>query len=463
MTDTRDAAHATSAAPRRQLTLLDGICIIVGIIIGTGIYQSSPDVAACVPGPWWLVGVWVAGGLASFIGALCYAELATAYPREGGDYVYLTRAFGRPVGFLFAWAQLWVVRPGSVGAWAFIFAAYANEILPLGDGAATLIVWAAGAIVVLTVINILGVRAGKWTQNVLTIIKVLGLAAIVIVGLAVSPPPDAAAGAASTVPAAAGPFNWMGLYLALIFVLYTYGGWNEMAYVGAEVRDPSRNILRSLMLGTAAVTLIYVLVTLAFMHALGFEGLGASKAVAADVLRRGLGPWGGRAISLLICLSALGAINGMVFTGARITYAMGTEHRLYAWLGRWNARRGTPIVSLVAQAAVTLALVVGFGLTATGFESMVKFTTPVFWVFFLLVGVSLFVLRVREPATVRPFRVPLYPVVPLVFCATSAFMLYGSVTYAWAMRSNEALWSIGILAVGLVLALVDRRPMPAAR
>ncbi len=186
----------SSASPRRELTLLDSTCIIVGIIIGAGIYRSSPTVAVLAPDAIWLIGLWILGGAFSLIGALCYAELATAYPREGGDYVYLTHAFGRAVGFLFAWCQLWIVRPGSIGAMAYAFAEYANQIWPQAEGscaAYVLMTYAVGSVAVLTAVNILGVREGKWTQNVLTVAKVLGLAAIVLVGFMYAAPAAAVA------------------------------------------------------------------------------------------------------------------------------------------------------------------------------------------------------------------------------------------------------------------------------
>ncbi|HEX2971517.1 MAG TPA: amino acid permease [Tepidisphaeraceae bacterium] len=441
-------AGDSSGTPKRQLTLFDSTCIIVGIILGASIYESTPSIASNVPSALWLVGIWVIGGVISLIGAMCYAELATTYPLAGGDYVYLTRAFGGRMGFLFAWAQLWVVRPGSVGAMAYVFARYANEMWPLGRGAGALMAYAVGSIVVLTLINIVGAREGKWTQNLLTTVKALGLVVIVAMGLIFAVP------SASETPAPGS--GRVDFRFALILILYAYGGWNEMAYVAAEVREPQRNILRSLLLGTLAVTLIYVLANVAFVHALGLQGVRNSGAVAADVLRLGLGQWGGRIISLLICLSALGAINGMIFTGARITYAMGTEHRLYAWLGAWNERRGTPVRSLMIQAVITLALVIGFGRTQSGFGSLVNFTTPVFWIFFLLVGASLFVLRVQEPGIMRPYRVPGYPVTPGLFCASSLFMLYASLSYAMENRSAEGLWAIGILLVGGMLCWMER-------
>jgi amino acid transporter len=446
-------------APRRELTLFDSTCIIVGIIIGVGIYRSSPDIAGLAPNAAWLIGLWLLGGGLSLVGALCYAELGTAYPLEGGDYVYLTRAFGRAAGFLFAWCQLWIVRPGSIGAMAYAFAEYANRVWPQAAGGSriyVLVVYAVGSILVLTAVNILGVREGKWTQNVLTVAKIVGLGAIVAVGLVRAAPASATP---ATTPIAASPslFSFANdIGLAMFFVLFTYGGWNEMALVGAEVKEPGKNILRALLVGTLAVTAIYVLVNVAFLHSLGLHGLRHATA-AADVLELGIGRWAGMAISFLICISALGAINGQIFTGSRIYYAMGRDHRLYAWLGRWNARRGTPVCSLLIQGAITLVLAVWFGLSQEGFESMVKFTTPGFWFFSILVGASVYVLRRHEPAMARPYRVPGYPVTPALFCLSSAWMVYSSVAYAVQHGSWEALWSIGVLLIGVAMSFYKPR------
>jgi APA family basic amino acid/polyamine antiporter len=459
----------SAVAPKRQLTLFDSTSIIVGIIIGAGIYEATPTIAAAAGSSAMLLGVWLLGAFLSLVGALCYAELGTAYPREGGDYVYLTRAFGRPLGFLFAWAQLWVVRPGSIGAMAYIFARYANQLVPLGGNwvtanaelpplteAQALLVYALASILILSFINILGVREGKWTQNILTTTKVIGLLIVFAIGLWVVVPN----GQPAPVALAAEDSSQTNFKLAMIFVLFAYGGWNEMAYVAAEVRNPQRNILNALILGTVAVGVVYLLVTLAFLHALGYQGVAESQAVAAEVLKPALGDWGARFISALICISALGAVNGQIFTGARIYYAMGKDHRLYAKLGQWSARFGTPVWSLVIQALITAVLVVGFGLTENGFESMVKFTTPVFWFFLLLVGVGLFVLRYREPDVARPYRVPGYPITPILFCLSSLFMVYSSLAYAVTNQSWEALWAVGLLLLGLFFCFYDPRPEP---
>ena len=442
-------APSSGAAPQQRLTLFDSTAIIIGIIIGSGVYKTAPMIAGSVPGPLAVLGVWLAGGLFALIGSLCYAELATMFPAEGGDYVFLSRAYGRPVGLLFAWCELWVVRPGSIGSLAFVFADYANQVFPLGPH--SLACYAAGAIAALSAINILGVATGKWTQNFLTVAKVVGLLAVVAIGF-LHTAPEAPLAKPPSAP------NWG---LAMILILYAYGGWNDMAYVGAEVRDPQKNIFRALILGTCAVTLIYVLVNAAFLHALGFDGLRQANAVAADVARLGAGQWGAKGVSLLVAVSALGAVNGMIFTGGRIYYAMGKEHRLFASLGRWSPRLGTPAWSLAAQGAITIAVVLGFGLApgdgeGSGFERMVYFAVPAFWMFLLLVSLSLIVLRFRDPDRPRPHRAILYPLTPIIFAGCCLFMLHASVTYAWSNRSGEAFWSFGLIAAGLVVCVVDQ-------
>ncbi len=428
--------------------------MIVGIIIGSGLYETTPLIAGNVPGPAWLVAAWLLGGAFSLIGSLCYAELATTYPADGGDYVYLSRAFGPGMGFAFAWAQLWVIRPGSIGAMAYVFGRYATQLHDLGPHSFTL--YAAGSVLIISVINILGVREGKWTQNLLTAAKLGGLAVVVVVGLTCTPPSD--------LPIDAGPPGGQSLGLALVLIVFTYGGWNDMAYVAAEVRDPSRNILRALLLGVLAVITVYVSVNLAFLHALGLRGVASSQAVAADVAALGLGQWGRRGIAVLICISTLGAINGMIFTGARIYYAMGRDHPLFDRIGRWSLRFGTPAWSLTIQACTTLLAVVGFGILSraegesygVGFQRLIDFTTPVFWFFLLLSGLSLFVLRRREAERTRPFRVPLYPLVPAVFCGGAVLIVYSSLRHAVEVRSSAALWGALLMAPGVLLALVSK-------
>jgi amino acid transporter len=361
------------SAPRQQLTMFDATCIIVGIIIGAGIYKTTPMIAGMVGSPLGLIGAWVLGGGIAMLGALCYAELTTTYPEEGGDYIFLSRAFGPRAGFLFAWAEYWIVRPGNVGMMAFVFATFAQKLWPLhlGRGELDQVAYASASVAVLTVLNVLGVQTGKSTQNLLSTVKVLGLLAVVIVGLFVAP--------ATTVVSPSDPPS--DFRLAMILVLFTYGGWNEVSYVAAELRNPERDLYRSLLVGIAVVTTVYVTVNLAFLRVLGLSGVAASEAVAADVLTPVHGDWGGRLISLLVCVSSLGAINGMLFTGSRIYYVVGSKHPLLGWLGRWSGRLDSPVRALVLQALITIALIVGFGWYKQGFERLTYFTTPVYWFF----------------------------------------------------------------------------------
>jgi APA family basic amino acid/polyamine antiporter len=423
--------------PQKELSLFDSTCIIMGIIIGAGIYETAPTVAACLGSGPGLLAVWLAGGLLALAGALCYAELATAYPREGGDYVYLTRAYGRGAGYMFGWSQLAIVRPGDIALMSFIFARYAQSLYaPFADCA---LFYAAAAIMVLTLINILGVNAGKWTQNLLTVVKILGLVAISVIGL-LAPPP-------APLPAAPEAFSWGGLQLAFILVLYTFGGWNEMAYVAAEIKRPQLNIVRALVIGTVAVTALYLLINGAFLSALGLAGMSTSKAVAVDMMGKVLPGAAGRVIALLICISALGAVNGLIFTGARISYALGADHQSFRPLGRWSRGLGTPVWALVVQGGLSLAIV----LVAGSFIDTILYTASVVWAFFLATALSVFVLRHKESHIPRPYQVTAYPLVPLVFAACCLFMLYSSASYALTNQPLSLLILLGVLLFGAII------------
>jgi amino acid transporter len=448
--DDAEEESPKAGRPGRQLGLFDAVCMMVGIVIGVGIYESPPRVAGNVSDPTALLLAWGLGGALVFVGALCYAELATAYPRSGGDYVYLSRAFGAWVGFLYGWAELLVIRTGSIAAMSFVFSDYMTRIAPLGPRSS--MVYAVGIVGLLSLVNMRGVREGKWMQNALTVSKVLGISTIVLIGVfsafTSGPPPSAS-------PISSGSFP-----LAMIFVLWTYGGWHENAYIAAEVKDPQRNIPRSLLFGTALITLMYLAINLAFLRGLGFQQVRASQAVAADVLSLSFGSAGAHLMVILVAVSALGAVNGQIFTGARISYALGQDHWVLSRLGTWSDRFGTPTWALIAQAVITMTLIVTIG-SRDGFDALVKYTAAVFWFFFLLTGISLFVLRWKDGEQARPYLVIGYPLTPLVFCMSSAYMLYGSLSYA----PQESLLGAAIVLVGFPLYWLsssrnrERRPV----
>ncbi len=333
-----------AASQHAPLGLWDVVSIMIGIVVGVGIYETPPLVLRNVAGPWQAMAVWVACGGLSLIGAFCYAELASTYPRSGGDYVYLTRAFGPWLGFLFAWFQLAAIRAANIAMMAFVFADYAASLWPVPFAWQWL--WAAGAVLVLAVLNLLGIVFGKETQNVLTLAKVIGLGGVLAAGFGW---PHALAAAE---PVTRGTPN---LATAMVLVFLTYGGWNDAAFVAAEVRGGPRGIARALILGTAAITLFYLLLNAAYLWGLGFEQARQSHAIAADLLARPLGGWGGRVMAVLVMVSALAAINGMLFSGSRIYASLGVDHPLFAWLGRSHAR--TPWAALLVQSAVSLAMI----------------------------------------------------------------------------------------------------------
>jgi len=435
----------------RNLSVYDAVCIVLGVVIGSGIFALPSLVAANSPGPWTMMGLWILGGGMSLIGALCYAELACTYPDKGGDYHFLRRAYGSGVGFLFVWGRMAVIQTGALAAAAFIAGNYATELMRLGEHSAA--IYAGAIIVALTLLNLLGLKAAKWAQNGLVVVITLGLLAVVVAGFWQA---LAGGGAATTEVATGGNAGGM-IGLALIFVLFSYGGWNEAAYLSAEIRGPRRNIMVTLMWGIGIVTLIYLLVNAAMLAGLGRAGMAASPAVAASLLRGAWGELGAVFISVLVIVAVLSTVNATIITGARSNYALGRDFpRVFGFMGIWNERRGVPAAGLLVQGVIALSLVVLAPLLFEegGLEVMVAYTAPVFWFFFFLAGLSLIVLRLRDPAAERPFRVPLFPLTPLVFCAVCLYMLRSSVLYA----GNGSLVGVGVVAAGLPILLFVRNP-----
>jgi basic amino acid/polyamine antiporter, APA family len=438
--------------PRPSLTTLDAVTLIVGLVVGSGIFRAPQLVAENTGSIALFLGAWVVGGLISLIGALCYAELTTAYPNAGGEYHFLRRAFGADLGFVFAWSRSSVIQTGSIAILAYVFADYLAPILSLDRTSSPIL--AVAAVVGLTGLNLAGLRHGKRFQVVLTIVELIGLGAVIVAGLFLLDGPTTA----EPLVDKAGGGSLAGLGLAMVFVLLTFGGWNEAAYISAEVRDGPRAMARTLFFGIGIITTLYLLANLAYVHALGLERVSSSSVVAADVMHAALGPWGATLLSLAVAVSALTSANATIITGARGTYALGRDFGAFGLLGRWNDRDSTPVNALFLQGAVALGLV-AFGAAArSGFEAMVAYTAPVFWSFLALAALSVIVLRRREPERPRPFRVPFYPITPLIFFGAALFMLYASIRYA----GSGALIGVAVMLAGLpVLLLVRaRRPRP---
>lgn len=446
--------------PQAVIELHQAVAITVGIVIGAGVFKAPAMVANLAGSAGWLFGAWLLGGLVSLLGALVYAELATSYPHTGGEYHFLSRAYGRSVAFLFAWARFAVITTGSIVLLAFVFGDYMQTLLPLGSRGAAW--YALAAVIVFTAVNVHGTAGSARMQSWLTVLEVAGLLSIVVAGLWLwqGAPLGTGAGAVAVAPPRASAPGPGAFGMAMVFVLLTFGGWNEAAYISAELKNPRRNMLRALLVSIAVITLLYLLVNWAYWRGLGIAGMAASPAIAADLLRAAFGPLGGTLIALLVALAALTSINATIIVGARTSFAVGRDWPALARLGRWDARRGTPTAALLAQ-GVASVLLVGAGLWSdSGFNAMVEYTAPVFWLFFLLAGFSVIVLRHREPQRERPFRVPLYPWLPLLFCAACAYMLWSSLSYVrgQALGGFNAAWiGIAVLAAGLVVLSALRR------
>lgn len=441
---------AVAAEPPRTLTLGDAVAMIVGIVIGVGIFRAPAIVAGSVADAGVFFALWITGGVISLIGALCYAELGSAYPNAGGEYFFLRRAYGGALGFLFAWARMTVIQTGAIAAIAFVIGDYASQLWPLGDKSSA--IYAAVAIALITGLNIMGTTQGKWLQNVLTAVLALSMLGVVVAGLTAAP-----AAVHAAVPASE-PGAPLFSGLALIFILLTYGGWNEAAYLTGEMRDAKRGIVRALVMGIIIITLLYLLINLAYFNVLGLAGIRDSKAVATDLMQATWGSAGAIVLGAAVVAAALSTLNATVFTGARTNYALGRDYSWLSFMGRWNERSDSPVGALLVQGAIAMLLVLLASYTPDGFKTLVAYTAPAFWLFFLLTGISLFVLRRKPPVNADPFRVPLYPVTPLVFCAMCIYMLYSSVGYAMSLDSGSigATVGIGVLLAGLPLMYFAR-------
>ncbi len=420
-----DTRHATG------LSVLDGVAVLVGVVVGVGIFGFPPLVAQHADSSATYIALWLAGGVLMLVGALCYAELGASCPSEGGEYHYLCLAWGNRLGLMFAWARGTVIQTGAIAVVAFIYGDYAQRLLPLGDHGGALhaafsVVLSGLTLLALTTLMFAGLLAPEQTK----------------------PEP--------VIEPIDGGIGMLGM--GMVFVLLTYGGWNETAYLSGELRDPGRNMSRVLLLGTVVVTLLYLLSNIALLQIFGLQALRQSDAIGADLLEVVTGSWAAQGLSLLICLTALSTINATILTGARVYYALGRDVPRLGMLGAWNERGSTPVRALLVQAAITLLLILFGALSQSGVQAMVAYTAPVFWFFMCMTALSLLRLRKLQPDAPRPFKVPFYPALPLVFAASCLALFISSTLYAGA----GALLGLLVLASGLPLLLM-RGTTPAAQ
>ena len=411
--------------PLPSFTSLSSLAVVIGIVVGIGIFRLPPIVAGHSANELQFVTFWLAGGFISLLGALCYAELASSKPDAGGEYYFLTQAYGSSIGFLLSWGRMTVIQTGSIALIAFVLGDYASLIADLGPYSSS--IYAAFTVILLTGLNLMGTKHSGKSQTVFTSAIVIVLVFIAVSGLITSSPAEMAnvslnkGGGSLFAQGAAGS--------AMIFVLLTYGGWNEAAYLSGELINVKRNIIKILVVGIGLITALYLLVNVAYLHVLGLETLKNSDTVGADITGVIFGSAGSLVVSLIVILAALSTANATIITGARTNYALGRDFRLFGYMGRWNTRKNTPSNALIIQGLIALFLV---GLGAWSKESvstMVDYTAPIFWFFLLLITITLFIFRRRQNSGHIPYKVPLYPVTPILFLIVCIYMFYSSLAF----------------------------------
>ncbi len=439
-----DEKSSVGSSPLPTFTTLSSVAVIVGVVVGIGIFRLPPIVAANSGSGLQFILFWLAGGLLSLLGALCYAELASSNPDSGGEYHFLSKAYGKPVGFLFTWGRMTVIQTGSLALISFILGDYATLLLDLGRFSPA--IYAALTIMLLTGLNIMGTRHSRKVQMTLTSIIVIIIVVISVSALLFVP---AARETGLTEKTVAG-FSGGMAGSAMIFVLLTYGGWNEAAYLSGELINVRKNMIRVLIAGITIITILYLLINMAYLHVLGLDRLKESQTVGAAITEPVFGTAGSYIVVLIVIIAAVSTANATIITGARTNYALGRDFNLLRFMGKWDSRRNTPVNALLVQGTIALMLIFFGAWSKQAVETMVDYTAPVFWFFLLLTTFSIFILRKKNKKKVIPYRVPLYPLTPILFIFACGFMLYSSLAYT----GSGSLVGAGFLILGIPVYLL---------
>lgn len=444
---------------RRALGPFDAAMVVVGGIVGAGIFINPAIVAQRLASGPLVLAAWAAGGAIAVAGALAYAELGALFPRVGGQYAYLRDAFHPLVGFLYGWALLAIIETGGIAAVAMTFGQYALRLVGRAGGDPRPL--AVGAIAILTVVNWLGVKPGSRVLNVFVVLKVLAIAVLIFAGLLLPVPAAAAhaagAAAAGTAAPAAGGTGLLAFGTALVPILFAYGGWQNANYIAEEVERPRRNLPLALLGGTAVVVVIYLSINVAYLRILGRDGLAGTLAPAAECASRLFGPLGERFVAAAIAISTFGFLDLAILAPSRVYYAMAADGAFPPLLARLSPRHGVPTTAIAVQSLWAIAL----ALSGT-FGQLLDYVVFADQIFFALTVAALFVFRVRVPLAARDagtFRTPGYPLVPALF------VIAACVTVLSVVLSNPKQSAIGaaILALGWPVYWYSRSrgPSPA--
>lgn len=421
--------------PVRRLSARYVVAFTVAMVVGAGIFKSPALVATYAGSEQMVYLLWLAGGLISLAGALCYAELSSAFAHPGGDYHFLERAFGPEFAFLFAWARLAIINTGAIALLGFVIGDYLNLIVDLGTNGPA--IYAFASVFLLNGFKLL-FHAGRADIG-MVLLLVMGLMALVAAGVSFE-----LGHLPSSDPAGAGGITVSGAGYGLVFVLLAFGGWTEAATLSGEVRDGERAMLRALIVSITLITGLYLLVNWAMLRGLGLSGLSASSAPAADLMMRAFGWEAGLVLALVVTAAAVTSVNATIIAGARTVYAGAARYPALSWISRWHEGISGPRNAILLQAAISLLLTV-LAAFLQGFQTLVDYTAPVYWLFLIASGVALMRLRKTERDTRRPFRVPAYPFLPILFILSSSAMLVSALFYVRA----GAFFGLFILLAGV--------------
>lgn len=427
----------------RKLGIWDATAIVIGIVIGSGIFVLPNLIARSLPSATAILAVWVISGVLSFFGALAYAELGAMMPQTGGQYVYLREAYGPLCAFVCAWTFMLAVLAGGSAWLAVTFSIYAGYFVPLTPimSKAVSVALIAG----LSTVNYVGVREGARVQRIFTTLKVAGL--LVLIGAAFLAPHSG--GAATAGPSAIPPSYAASFGVAMAACLMAYNGWSYVSFVAGEVKDPQRNLLRALIVGMMAVAALYIFANAAYLRVMTISEIASADRVGADVAARTMGPAGGAFVSVIVLLSIIGAVNGCILTAARIPFAQARDGLFFARFGEIHPRFQTPSSAIVWGALWTALLV----LTGS-YETLYSYSIVAAWIFYTMTVVAVFVLRRKMPDATRPYRMWGYPYTLWSFAAVSA----GFVVNAFVTQPRSSLMAFVVIATGIGAYRIWRRP-----
>jgi APA family basic amino acid/polyamine antiporter len=425
----------------RRLTLFDATMIVLSGIIGSGIFINPYVVARAVGTPFLILAVWIAGGAIALLGAFVFAELSTVLPRVGGQYAFFREAFHPLVAFLHGWGLLLIVQSGATAAVAVACAQYIARLVALPPGSEA---WLAAALLLgLAGFHALGIKPGAVLLNAITFTKTLALAALIVGAFLLTR--DSGLVFEPLVPPGLGGLPLLSAFFAgLVPAMFAYGGWQNLNYVAEEVRNPERNLPRAILIGVACVIAVYVAANVAYVHVLSAPALAATTTPAADVASRLVGEGGARAISLLIVVSTFGFLNLSLLAAPRVYYAMAADGLFFRSLARLSPRFRAPTAAILLQGALAAAYAL-----ANSYDRLLAYAVFADWIFFALSGVALVVLRKKFPGAPRPFPVPAYPWVPLLFALVGA----GMVVNIFFTDLRNALMGTGIFLLGIPVYL----------